>query len=105
VSNGLYLVLGSSSGIEPGLATLGTLLPLNPDAYLMFTLTQAGQDPLLGTIGALAPAGTAQAKLVLAPGLLPALVGLHFDHAALVMDLDQGNAVFASETAGLDFTP
>ena len=105
VANGLYLVLGSSSGIEPGLATLGTLLPLNLDAYLMFTLLQAGQGPLLGTIGALAPDGTADAKLVLAPGLLPSLVGVHLDHAALVMDLDQGNAVFASETAGITFTP
>jgi len=57
-----YILAGSASGIHPGLDLGGgVIVPLNPDAFLLFTLSGAPQ--LTGFAGMLDPNGRAQASL------------------------------------------
>ena len=57
----VHALLGSLSGIAPGVALGGVTLPLNPDAYMLFTLATPG-PPLTGGIGILDATGAATAS-------------------------------------------
>jgi len=81
----LFIVLGSVSGTAPGVAVDGQVLPLNPDAYLLLTLSGGG--PLHSGIGLVDGSGSASAFLAIPPGLLsPVLAGLVVQHAYAVAD-------------------
>ncbi len=81
-----YFVLGSASGIDPGVSALGQFLPLNPDAWLFYTASHPNQGPLSNTFGTLDANGRAQAAIAVMPLAAPALIGLTLDHAFLVLD-------------------
>ncbi len=82
----LYLVLGSASGTSPGFLVDGTLLPLNFDPYMTFTLQAANSPTYVNTLGVLgAPAGAAMATINVPTGLNPNAVGLAVDHAYLTL--------------------
>ncbi len=84
-AGGLFIVLGSVSGTAPGVAVDGQVLPLNPDAYLLLTLSGGG--PLHNGIGLVDGSGSASAFLAIPPGLLaPVLAGLVVQHAYAVAD-------------------
>ncbi|MEM7202878.1 MAG: integrin alpha [Planctomycetota bacterium] len=78
----VYLLMGTMNGTRPGL-NLGTVtLPLNLDAYLLFTATQAGLPPITGGVGTLDAAGRANAAWGVPGGVLPtALLSTTFHHA------------------------
>ncbi len=80
----LYMVLGSLSGVSPGVRLGSLLIPLNPDAYTSFSLTWPNQAPFLWSRGFLDLAGKAQAGLLLPP-LDASLKGLVFHHAFVVL--------------------
>jgi hypothetical protein len=82
----LYLVLGSRSGTQPGLALGALVLPLNVDGYLLFTLNNPNSAVLGQSLGQLDSEGRAEALLSAPPGTNPALAGLTLHHAALVVD-------------------
>ncbi len=77
-----YWLLGSFSGTAPGLALGPNLvLPLQVDAYTMFTAQQPNSAPLLGSFGSLDATGMAVASFQLPANLPPGLLGLALDHA------------------------
>ena len=102
-ANVLYWLLGSLSGRRPGLSLGGINLPLNPDPYLLHTLSYPNMPPLSGSFGFLDTGGNAQASFTLPPGLPPVFLGLTFDHAYVVL---QGwNPVFASNAVPVTIVP
>lgn len=102
-----YLLLGSASGTSPGLAIDAVHLPLNFDAYFVYSIASANGAELTGTFGTLAPDGSAASSLVLPPALSANLAGKGLDHAALVFDLAGTGplAAFASNPVALRFVP
>jgi hypothetical protein len=82
----LYWILGSVSGSTPGLPLGPGLLPLNPDPYFNFTLTQVNSALLPTSFGNLDATGSAQSSLVVTPASSPTLAGLVVYHAFAVLD-------------------
>lgn len=78
-ANEMYIVLASTSGTSPGFSLGGSVLPLNMDDLMLFTLNSANSAMLVNTFGVLNAQGEAQASLVLPPlAGLPAALQLHF---------------------------
>jgi hypothetical protein len=100
----LYLLLGSTSGSNPGTPVGDIVLPLNLDPYFTFTLGNFNSPLLPGSFGTLDADGRAWASLVLPPGLSPSLSGLGFHHAAVVFTVT-GQALFVSEPEFLLLVP
>ncbi|MCB9883476.1 MAG: FG-GAP repeat protein [Planctomycetes bacterium] len=96
-----YLILGSVSGIEPGIS-LGAagLLALNSDAYTLFTATNPN-TLISNSFGVFDAAGDATANFILLTGLDPALVGTRFHHAFVVFDLAALQIIGASNAVPL----
>jgi hypothetical protein len=100
-----YWMLGSASGTTPGTQIGGVNVPVNVDAYLLFSALQPNQGPLVNTLGTLDSAAQATARIEVAPGTDPALVGVHLDHCFVLWDPTTGAIDFASNAEGLDLTP
>lgn len=93
-------ILGSISGVDPGLTVSGRLLPLNLDSYLLQTLQAPGAGPLVGATGVLDDLGRASASVVLATSGDPSLVGLEVHHAFGTFELgDLSTLVFSNSAA------
>jgi hypothetical protein len=90
-ANAPYLLLGSLSGISPGLPLGRCTLPLNPDPYLLFSITAPNTTLLPGGLGVLDAQGKASARFVAIPGLPPSFAGTRIDHAFVTFD-SQGPA-------------
>jgi hypothetical protein len=90
-ANAPYLLLGSLSGISPGLPLGRCTLPLNPDPYLLFSITAPNTALLPGGLGVLDAQGKASARFVAIPGLPPSFAGTRIDHAFVTFD-SQGPA-------------
>jgi hypothetical protein len=90
-ANAPYLLLGSLSGIAPGLPLGRCTLPLNPDPYLLFSITAPNTTLLPGGLGVLDAQGKASARFVAIPGLPPSFAGTRIDHAFVTFD-SQGPA-------------
>jgi len=99
----LYWTLGSLSGTAPGLALGGVLVPLNADAYLLFTAQHPNAGPLPNGLGALDASGRATVSFTLPPGVAASLAGAHVDHAYGV--IQGASAVAVSNAAGVDLLP
>ncbi len=80
-----YLLLGSVSGTSPGTPVGGMLIPLNVDAYTLYTLQSPNAPPLAGSFALLDAQGRATASFTVPPASTPNLVGLTFDHAYVVV--------------------
>lgn len=99
-----YLLLGSSTGTSPGLSLDGHVLPLNLDAYLLFSLSGANNPPFANTFGQLDGAGKASASISVPAGLSASLVGATFHHAFAAIDvLGSGQVEFTSNAVPLFF--
>jgi len=84
---GLYWILASLSGTDPGV-DLGPFLhiPLNPDRATIRTLVLAGRPDILpGTFGLLDGEGHADAAFIARPRMMLDFVGQRLDWAALVL--------------------
>ena len=97
-----YVLLGSLSGTTPGIPIGLLVLPLNPDAYLTFTLTSPNTPPLGNSLGLLDAFGEAAASFTIPPGSSPALAGLTLHHAYVVFG---PMVVFASNPVPLRLVP
>ena len=101
-AGGTRLVLGSASGTLPGIPVApGVVLPLQPDAYLLASLSSAGSFPFLAGFAPLGANGTGTAEFFFPPGLPQGLI-LH--HAGLVFDAT-GGVLGVSEPQPLQFVP
>lgn len=85
-ANEPYLLLGSLSGIAPGVPLGRCTLPLNPDPYLLFSITAPNTALLPGGLGFLDAQGRASARFVAIPGLPASLARTRIDHAFVSFD-------------------
>ncbi len=99
----LYLMLGSASGTQPGFSIHGQPVPLVPDSYLLASATYANSGAFGGTLGTLDGFGRARSTLTVPSGL-PALVGLHLDHAFLIVEPTTIRVLQATNAVPLDLT-
>lgn len=101
-----YIVLGTSSGDDPGFVVAGVHVPLNPDEYFDFTLTGTGPVPLANAVGRLDATGNAVATFNLPAGVLdPSVSGLTLHHAAALVDLQDVQLVHVSNARPVTFVP
>jgi hypothetical protein len=83
----VYVFAGTASGPSPGFALGGVAVPLNLDAYFLFTTSNLGAPPLVAGLGILDASGRAEAAFQLPAGVLqPALAGVVLHHAYAVLD-------------------
>jgi hypothetical protein len=99
-----YQVLGTASGTTPGFPYTGQVIPLNPDGYTIFTLLNPNTPPLSGSGGILNSLGQATTVLTVPPGSDPALIGLTFHHAGVVIELLGGFFVVTDVTVAAPVT-
>jgi hypothetical protein len=99
-----YLLLGSVSGTTPGIDFVGSNVPLNLDAYLMFTLLNPNTPPLVGGGGALDSKGGAVATFSLPQLSDPSLAGVTVNHAGFSLDLVGGAFVLPEVTNPVSVT-
>ncbi|MEX1025597.1 MAG: integrin alpha [Planctomycetota bacterium] len=88
----IYLVLGTMSGVQSGLALGSHVLPLVPDAWFLFTLAHPN-TVLADSLGQLDGAGRATVTITLPPTANSVLAGLTFHHAAIVFASGLGASV------------
>ncbi len=100
-----YLLLGSATGIEPGVPLGNAVLPLLPDAYLAQTLSQPNSSILQGSLGVLDAWGRGYATFELPPGVPASLAGLTLHHAYLVFDAVTLEVKLASNPIPVLLTP
>lgn len=100
----LYLVLGSLSGTAPGTALGPVTVPLNLDAYTLFSIELANQAPFAKTLGTLDASGAAAAVITLPAGSNPGLAGLSLHHAFVTLGAGPGVS-FASNPVALQLKP
>lgn len=96
-----YWVMGSLTGISPGLPIGSVVLPLVPDVWFNYTINHPNQGPLVASLAFLNPSGSASAAFSIPPGTNPSLAGLTVFHAYLL-----GTTIdFASNPVSLTFLP
>jgi hypothetical protein len=100
----IYWVLGSFSGTSPGLNLGPFTLPLNVDNYTVNTAVFPNAFPLATSVGFLDALGTGSTTFSFPVLPIPALYGLQFHHAYLVID-SGNNFVFASNAVPVTLTP
>ncbi|TAJ17633.1 MAG: hypothetical protein EPO65_10760, partial [Dehalococcoidia bacterium] len=76
-ANAIYLVAGSFTGTNPGVAVDGVTVPIVIDAYTLWTIASPNQPPLSKSLSLLDSSGTGLTTLTLPAGIYPSLVGLH----------------------------
>ncbi|MCA8968429.1 MAG: right-handed parallel beta-helix repeat-containing protein [Planctomycetes bacterium] len=81
----IYLVVGTMTGLLPGFDLGGYTVPLVPDAWFAFTLTNANREYLGETLGFLDQSGRADLTLFMPP-MSTSMIGTVFAHVALIMD-------------------
>jgi len=81
-----YFLLGSMSGIKPGLPLGGLTLPLQVDGYFWLTATVPNSSFLRSSLGVLDSKGQAKATFTAVTGMPKALIGARADHAYVVFD-------------------
>jgi hypothetical protein len=103
----LYLLVGGVSGTAPGIPLGGPTLPINLDAYTLFSIEFANQAPFGSNLGFLSTCGRGNASVLLPASLNPALVGTQFNHAFFVLDSSTGSfaPVIASNSAAFVLAP
>jgi hypothetical protein len=101
----VYLLLGSFTGVSPGIVVEGLKLPLNADAYLVFTATTPNSPLLPGSLGVLDANGAATASFTLPPGTDPALAGVTLHHAWVELSLQSLVPLFASNPVPVTLRP
>ncbi|QDU66452.1 FG-GAP repeat protein [Engelhardtia mirabilis] len=102
----IYLLLGSLSGTAPGVPLApGVALPLNVDPYLLLTLDNPNQLPLLSSFASLNAVGHASAIFAVPPGSSGALAGLVAHHAFFTIDLTTFGVAFVSNALPVGLLP
>jgi hypothetical protein len=100
-----YFLIGSASGSSPGIPFSGFTIPLNPDAYLLFTVNSPNTPPLGNSFGTLSGAATANATFTLGAGTDPSLAGLTVSHAFAVLDPTFTSLLFVSNAETVELVP
>ncbi|MEM7200077.1 MAG: aryl-sulfate sulfotransferase [Planctomycetota bacterium] len=105
LASAAYLLLGSASGTEPGVLLHGNNLPLNPDSVTLITLANAGQTPLLQTVGSLDALGRGSGSFSMPAGVFSPGEASTMHWAHMLLDLATGDVVGTSNAVPLLITP
>jgi hypothetical protein len=81
----LYFLAGSATGTSPGFVFGGLPVPLNPDAYFLYTLNHPGSPPLATSFGVLDAWAKGSSSFALPPDSPATLAGLTLHHAYAVL--------------------
>ena len=100
-----YLMLGSLTGLSPGLVFGDYTLPLNADGYFLTTLANPNVPPLSSSLGSLDADGRAAAAFDLPPGTAPSLAGVVLGHAFAVLDTGGAQPHVVSNPVPCTFVP
>lgn len=100
-----YFLLGSMSGTAPGLLVDGHVLPLNVDAFFLYTLANPNQPPYANTLSVLDAAGQGAASLTIPAGSSPNLAGTVVNHAYAILDGGTFDVIGTSNAAPLQLLP
>lgn len=101
-----YFLLGSASGISPGLIVGAVVIPLNPDPYLTWTVTNPNSALLQDTFGILDPSLSTVCAVCLPAGAGASLVGLELHHAYVGLDFAlPGVVTYSSNPVALALLP
>ena len=98
-----YFVLGSLSGLAPGISVGGAVLPLVSDPYLAFTIAKPNSPPLTSSFGILGGDGESTTLFSTASLQGMPLAGVEVTHAAVVLDATTLQIEHVSNAAGLFF--
>jgi hypothetical protein len=101
----LYWLLGSLSGTSPGLPAGAFTLPLTPDGYFNFTLSNPNSALLQNTFGILDAAGAGSSTIQVPAGLSPSLAGVSGNHAFVTLSLPSATATGVSNPVALTLAP
>lgn len=94
-----YWLVGSASGTSPGLVLDGQVLPLNPDAWMIQSLSLANTPLLPNSLGSLDANGQAFGPALVVPvGSAPGLAGATLHHAAAIFTIGGGGATVTLTT-------
>ena len=104
-ASNLYLVAGTASGTHPGTAWEAVQIPLNLDAYTLYSISHAGSPPLLGTFGVLDASGAASASILIPLGSNPSLAGVKLHHAYVTLSPVTAAVVSVSHALPLELLP
>lgn len=96
-----YILLGSTTGTQPGQLFRGLQLALNPGAFFTLTVDQPGTAQLPGSIGTLDATGRGLARFLATPAELASFGGSRFDWIAL----RGGGPSIATNAVGFDVVP
>ncbi|MBM3977676.1 MAG: hypothetical protein FJ299_11890 [Planctomycetes bacterium] len=100
----LYFLVGSLSGTSPGFPVDSVVLPLNPDAYFIATLTP--NTPLLApSLSFLNGSGNGTCNFTIPAGTVLGGVPFTAHHAYVVFNLGLGVVTFASNAAPVTLVP
>ena len=103
IGGDVFFMLGSATGTSPGLPAGSFTLPLVPDFWFNFMLTNPNTI-VANSLGVLSPSGDATATLTLPAGMDPGLAGLDLFHAFVAFDAF-GNVEAASNAVPVSFIP
>ena len=101
----LYWLLGSTTGTSPGLPVGPYVVPLVPDAYFQFTLSNPNQPPLSGSLAVLGAGGVGTATVTLPAGASPSLAGITAWHAFVALELGSLALTGVSNPVSLTLVP
>ncbi len=87
-----YLILGSLSGTDPGIAVGDFLIPLQYDFYTDFTLTMPNAGLIRDQLARLDEAGQATADFYLPPRVALDFIGMTMNHVYVVANESAGIA-------------
>lgn len=99
-----YWVLGSVTGTSPGFPLGLVNVPLNPDAYLLITLTKPNLPPLVNSLGSLDADANATAAFAFPVSADPLFIGLQLNHAWVGADAGTLTFEYASSPSSLLLT-
>jgi hypothetical protein len=99
----VYIVVGSVSGIAPGLPLPGGwVLPLNYDGYTLFTQTNVNSHNYVNSLGLLDSLGDTRMRLFIPGGEDRIFAGLPFAYAAVALEPLGGAISGVTNAAQLD---
>lgn len=104
-ANRVFLTAGTLSGTAPGVTVLGSPVPLNPDAYFAFTLTNPNSPLLSNSFTTLDASGSAQTTFMLGGNVLATYAGTTVHHATMVGTPSPAALSLVTNPVRLDLVP
>lgn len=100
-----YVIVGSASGVFPGMVQDQVIVPLNQDSYSAILVEGPDEDVYKHFRGRLDGAGRAKASVILPKGRAAEFVGTVYHHAAVLIDPSASRIVASTNPVELLLLP